>query len=244
MKSKFIERLNRTKNKSLEIYIKSSAEKHETVFSGVTFIDFIESNPIPIENILLLKGHYWGEKSWNKFELLEGRDQIARLKREDIYNYGDFCFVDYVDAPSIDQLSEEHIAELLYLAHMFKPLRSPFFKVLQNKFAYLAHDDGWYSKLYCRDSEVSISILLNKLRKLAETALGDGAPLLPDHLVREIYKLAEAGLFIEVDVSASKSRDIIIRLYEVGEYENMDDLLFVTSDNRPPASLEMRLADK
>ena len=213
------------KSETTTIYVKLSEERQEAVFSGIKFVDFIECTPISIENILLLKGDYSGEKCWRKLELLEGRDNVIKLMRENINNYGDFCFVDYADGISISQLSEEQIAELLYLAHMYKPLKSPFFEVLKNKFAYLAHDDGWYCKLYCEDREIAISILLNKLRKSIQEVLHDNGTLLPSGLTEEIYKLSTRGLLIKLDNEVTrKNKVVIINLYEVGEYENMDDL--------------------
>ena len=135
------------KDRMTDIYIRVSSERHEAVFSGLRFIDFINCATIPIDNILLLKSGYSSEKRCHNFELLEGQENISKLMLENIYHYGDFCFVDYAHASSVNKLNEKQIAELLYLAHMHKPLRSPFFEVLQNNFVYLAHDDGWYCKL-------------------------------------------------------------------------------------------------
>ena len=240
------------KCKSTRIYIKSSPERNETLFSGIEFIDFMECVP-PIANILLLKGNFWAEKSWRKFELVEGKNQIDKLMQENVRNYGDFCFVDYADIASINQVSDEQIAGLLYISHMFKPLKSPFFEVLQNKYAYLAHDDGWYCKLYCKDRQIPISIVMHKLQKQIENiekAFGDNALLLPENLGEVICKLSTSGLLIEFDISTRKSgisrkskvaETVILKLYEVGEYEDMDALFNNLEQIKPQASFGVQL---
>jgi hypothetical protein len=43
------------------------------------------------------------------------------------------------------------MTEILYLPHFGKSLITPFFNRINNNFVYLAHDDGWFCKLYCND---------------------------------------------------------------------------------------------
>ena len=234
------------KNKLTNIYIKISPEKQEAVFSGVGFVDFIECTPIPIENMLLMKSGYIWEKDYLGFEIAEGKkeiDNLAKSVRKDKFKHGDFSFVDYAKADSLHQLSDEQIAELLYLAHMTKPLKSPFFESLQNNFVYLSHDDDWYCKLYYKEWQIPISILLNKFRKIIQEALCDSALSLPDDLADRVNELAEKGLLIQVDASSRKRKAVTIKLYEVGEYENMDVLFNSLGDIMPPASHEVHLAN-
>jgi len=224
-----------------KLYIYKSLSNDETVLSGIRFCDFIEHSPIPINNILLLKGDCIGEKSWNRFELFEGHEQIAKLKQEDIYSHGDFSFVDYANTGSLHLLTDEQIAELLYFSHMRKPLRSPFFDALRNEFAYLAHDDGWYCKVYCKDKQVPISILLGKLRVVVQKIVGNDLYTLPAGLVESIYELSSKGLLIELESAPHKNKAIAIRLYVVGEYENMDILLNNSKQIRTSISYEEKI---
>jgi len=99
-----VKRASRTEQ-VVDIYV--HVEEHVTIFSGIKFIDFIECTPISIENMLLLKANYVGKKHFCKFELLEGMGDISELLSEDIYDYGDFCFVDYVDTKSVNQLGND-----------------------------------------------------------------------------------------------------------------------------------------
>jgi len=216
------------KDKNINIYAKLSSENNNAIFSGITFSDFIECAPIHIENILLLKSGYWGDKQCHNFEILEGRHNIAKLRSENIYQYGDFCFVDYASPTSVLQLTDDEIAELLYLAHLYKPLRSPFYETLQNYYTYLSHDDGWYSKLYCKDQHVLSSILINKILKEIKINSNYKMSSLPDALMEKIMKLFKRGVLIQLNIlKNNKAKDInimTVKLYEVGEYSNMDIL--------------------
>ena len=149
------------------LYVYADREKHVFINSGITFSEFVNGLSKPLENLLsispktdmisLVSDYARG------FEVFEGNKQIQALLSENIYELGDFCFVDFHKMDGIQQLSEEQIAELLYLGHLFRPLKSPFFPALQNRFAYLAHDDGFFCKLYCRDEQDFAHVLAVKI---------------------------------------------------------------------------------
>ena len=222
--------LSNVKAKNISMYAKISQEANEAVFSGITFADFIECESIQVENLLLLKSSYIGDKQCYNFQLLEGKDDIAKLALENIYHYGDFCFVDYANPESVRQLTGEQIAELLYMAHLFKPLKSPFLDTLQNNYVYLSHDDGWYCKLYGKEQQNFILILLGKLLKCLQKDFCNTVSSLPEKLVEKVAELSVHGLFIQLDIpkqrnkTTKKNKVALIRLYKVGEYKNMDDL--------------------
>lgn len=73
------------------------------------------------------------------------------LISDDVYNYGDFAWVDYKDENAIDNISPMELAELLYLSHMKTPLHTPFLKSLNNNYIYLAHDDDYWTKIYMKN---------------------------------------------------------------------------------------------
>jgi hypothetical protein len=159
-------------------------------------------------------------------ELFEGHKIIDQLAKEDVHEWGNFCFVDYVSPQKTNELSEAQIAELLYLGHMFKPLHSPFFEPLHNRFAYLAHDDGWYCKLYCREISDFIPVICGKIKAeikkhLLKKSVGEPSPNVEEHLLR----LATDGLLIDLDEVAQKGDSVTVKLYTVGEYSNMDEIL-------------------
>ena len=203
-----------------KIYIKISPEESKIVYSGIEFSEFIEFLPKPIENILLIEGDYWGNKQAHNFELLEGRE-IENLAKEDVYSFGNFSFVDYAHTAAVNGLSNQQVAELLYLAHAARPLSSPFFAPLENRFAYLAHDDGWYCKLYCRDLRDFTPVLLGKIMARAGIVAGICSDVISDKLI----SLAKTGMLIDLEEMVCAEGTITVELYTVGEYSNMDDVL-------------------
>jgi hypothetical protein len=104
--------------------------------------------------------------------------------------------------------------------------------------------------LYCKDRLFPVSILLHKLQKSLLQAYGDNMLRLPENLSEEIYKLATGGLLIELNIFAQKNRFLrknktaeatTIKLYEIGEYKNMDNLFNNLDRVKPQPSFELKL---
>lgn len=204
-----------------KIYVKASLETSEVVYTGIEFAEFIRYLPAPIENLMLLKGSFWGNRVEHHFELFEGQDSVSKLAKENIYSCGDFCFVDYSSVNAMSRLSEQQIAELLYMAHIGKPLTAPFFEQLQNRFAYLAHDDGWYCKLYCRDLNDFSSVLCGKIAKSIHMPL----PLAIKNAQEQLLQKAVEGFLVDLDEVSHEKQGIGIKMYTIGPYEDMDKVL-------------------
>ena len=208
-----------------KIYVKATREINEIVYTGIEFAEFIEYSPKSLDNLMIISGGSSAISFESKFdrglELFEGRKNVYKLAKEAVYGLGDLCFVDYASPGSTTGLSEEQIAELLYLGFMFKPLQSPFFEPLQNNFAYLAHDDGWYCKLYCRDMDDFGTVLCSKI--IAAAAIQNSCEILYCTKNR-ILQLAEQGLLIDLEELTQKSSHSI-NLYSIGAYSDMDAVL-------------------
>jgi hypothetical protein len=204
-----------------KIYVKATPERNEVVFSGIEFAEFINYLPSPVENLLLMKGDYRGNKREYNFELLEGKAFVEKLATEDIRSFGDFSFIDYQAAGAAASLNGQQVAEILYMAHLGKPLKSPFFEPLQNRFAYLAHDDGWYCKLYCRELNHFLSVVF------AKTVNGTGFPVpkTSSAALEELSRLSIYGILIDLDDRFAKKGTVETIIYTVGEYSDMDKVL-------------------
>jgi len=150
------------------------------------------------------------------FELFEGIGQIKKLSERNLYALGNFCFVDYNTQCKITDLSENQLAELLYLGHMFKPLVSPFFEQLQNRFVYLAHDDGYYCKLYCRELNDFIPVLVRKIADFRKPPL----PEVESSLGFQLLKQAANGVLIDLDESFRTETYTDVKLYSIGDYSD------------------------
>lgn len=127
------------------IYLNVDPSENRIVTYGIEFKEFIYALDRPLDNILMLSGYF----SEGEFEFTTNceyvpKETIPRIINEDVYRLGDFCWVDFEDIDGLRSLKPAEVAELLYLGHMKKPVTSAFFEKLQNRFAYLAHDDGCF----------------------------------------------------------------------------------------------------
>ncbi|AIS59274.1 hypothetical protein [Listeria ivanovii] len=131
------------------IYVHIDHVINNVATSGISFGDFLNGVGQPPENILLIK-HNIEDASYNAhtaFHYLEPND-LANIPKE---NFSPLCWIDFEDVELLNQLTPQEVAEMLYLAHTGRHLRSPFYYKLQNNFVYLTREDGRYNKIYYRN---------------------------------------------------------------------------------------------
>ena len=206
--------------KRTRIYVKANIEKNEIQYSGISFSEFVQYLTCPLENLVQLKGEYCGDSCICGFEVAEGTVSINKLSSECIYYWGEFCFVDCFDPLSILELSQQQIAELLYLAHAGQPLTSPFFECLHNRFVYLSHDDGWYGKLYCRNVNDFISVLSQKIASQLKNP-----PTIPNIIGTQLLQLAHSGIIIDLDDMCITCDEANLKIYTIGVDTDIDTIL-------------------
>jgi hypothetical protein len=131
------------------LYIFNDPKAKFILASGIEFK--VLENHLSGRGLFLLKHEYpdTGYDLQSRFEYLPSAD-IKELSKENIYGWGDFCWIDFLGSPPF-QLEKKTISELLYFAHTSEPLNASRFTELQNKFLCYIHDDGWYLKLYYND---------------------------------------------------------------------------------------------
>ena len=209
------------KHTKTKIYVKVSSERNEIVCSGIEFAEFIKYLPQPIENLIIITGGSNAISLETRFErgleVFDGYGLVKKLTKENVHTLGGFCFIDYAPLRKTSDLSEQQIAELLYLGHMFKPLHSPFFEELQNRFVYLAHDDGWYCKLYSKNLNDFICVLSRKIMDTIGEKFYNCSSAINDKLL----ELSESGILIDLGEILQQKGEVV-RIYTVGEYSNMD----------------------
>ena len=135
------------------IYVHLNTAHQYTVSYGVEFHEFVRSLPRELNNLVLLK-HGYNESGFNmhtRFEYVEAED-VSKLLKENIAEYGSFCWIDFEDTDGLNELDGQEIAELLYLGHSKDHLRRPFYSKLNNRFVYLSQDDEWFNKTYYRNT--------------------------------------------------------------------------------------------
>lgn len=134
------------------IYIHLNEQNQYVMTYGIEFAEFAQTLSDSINNLLLLK-HRFEHGDFNTHTMFDyvSRDKLGRLVEDDVYGYGDFCWIDFEEEEAVNELPGQTIAELLYLGHVKEHLKPPFYNYLSNRYVYLAHDDGWFNRTYYRD---------------------------------------------------------------------------------------------
>lgn len=201
-----------------DMYIQLDTTAQTVTLSGVSFAAFYTCAKTHIRNMLLLKSDYVGAHSCKNFELLCGHNEIeAFLANEDL-RFGDFCFVDFADGADPNALTPDQVAELLYAAHLWTPLRGVDFPPLRNSFIYLSHDDAHTLKLFYTNPAAARDVLLRLVQFPLLQSAGASMPTFSNATADTLMKLLRTGVLVHVVDRAH------IRLTEVGKTEDMDAL--------------------
>ena len=217
------------------LYMHMQASERFVLFNGLDFREFMYSVPYPLNSLLLLKHRFDGGE-YNLNVMLDSvpSEEIPRLIKEDVRAYGDFCWVDFEESAGLDELEARELAELLYLGHTKNHLHSPFYRKLNNQFAYLAQDDGWFNKIYFRSLSAYYKILgrLIPLKmehfKLERSWLGvkkkkELTPV-PVEVIKELAPILAEGMVISFSHAKITRTKIEIPIWVVGDYLNMDEM--------------------
>lgn len=92
---------------------------------GAEFSEFMEFISYKPENILLLKANFDGKYKDNICFEYADSENMEELLSDDLYSYGNSCWVDLENMRSLDLIKPVEVAELLYCAHLYNPLNSP-----------------------------------------------------------------------------------------------------------------------
>ncbi len=216
-------------NKQGCIYINITGNVAEC--SGIGLEAFIKYSGLKIENIMLLKSEDMGNAVAKNFELLNGRQCVDRFVKNRSYEYGTLCFTDYSDMKDIERIKDEEISELLFIAHMFRPLHSPFIEAIGNSFIYISHDDDFYCKLYWKEQEYFIrDILENTIRNDISALLNIDLPVIDNDITDQLVETTANGLFIDFSEAAVDGGMIKIPIRIIGGIDNYNDMRRVSEN--------------
>ena len=201
-----------------DLYIRLDTTAQAVTLGGASFAAFYACAKPYICNMLLLKSDYVGAHCCKNFELLCGHDEIETFLASGDLRFGDFCFVDFADGADPDALTPEQVAELLYVAHLWTPLRGVDFPPLQNAFIYLSHDDAHTLNLFYTNPAAVRDVLLGLVQ--FSFLQSGGAPMsaFPVPTADALMELLHAGVLVRAIGGAH------IRLLQVGKMEDMDEL--------------------
>lgn len=199
-------------------------EKNEVFSCGATFLDFMKFIGDKPENILLLKSLF-GDGQWNDEIRLDyvDSDNMINLINDDVYSYGDFCWVDYKDFSKIENISKMELAELLYLGHMFQPLYEANMKWLDNKYVYTAHDDDFYSRVFMEDINEYKSVIHGKILDALKGRKKHIEPL-PEDLIDYIFEHSQDGILFDFEGISFYDGKTYLDIYKLGKNYNYDEI--------------------
>ncbi|WP_456272685.1 hypothetical protein [Bacillus sp. AK031] len=220
------------------IYIHQNEAQKYVMSYGLEFRDFSQNLPQPLNHLLMIE-HQFDHGSFNMNTLMEytDKEEVNKLAADNIHGYGDFCWVDFEEVDGLDQLSGQEIAEILYMGHTKQSLNSPFYSKLNNRFVYLAHDDGWFNKTYYRHTDDFYSMLGKTIsgklvqqkgdKPLKRLLPGQKITSLPPIRKEVMYSLKEKikeGLAISIQAAVKGRTTIKIPLWVMGDYMHMDTM--------------------
>ncbi|MBM7569259.1 hypothetical protein [Paenibacillus sacheonensis] len=204
------------------IYVNGREFDNHCFYSyGFEFYEFMSCVQPRPENLILLKHNFDGAE-WNphtRFDYVTAQG-IKDLIDDNVYGYGDFCWVDFEKEEDLEHLSAQQIAELLYFSHLAKPLHD----IPKARFAYYAHDDGWFNKLYVKKLEdfeelLSRAIVL-KLRKMTRRSMVE----IPNEIAKVLMESTKEGLLIDLSRMKKSKTEIQIPITAVGHFTDMDNV--------------------
>jgi hypothetical protein len=203
-------------------YIHLFDEEHRGLhIQGLIFKDFfrIAKDALADRSLLLLQ-HQYEMAIFNPISrfFYITPEQLPELLEDDIFAYGAFSWLDLKDQNALGQVTDEEIAEILYLAHISEPLRTPHFPSLGNRFAYLSFQDGQFLRLYADSEQITRSILSGIL----QISAGKNAPPPPSELTDWFVTQAKRGIWLDVSQALfgleTPAQTSAIGYCEIGEW--------------------------
>lgn len=148
------------------IYIHMNETNHFVIFSGLTMQDFVQCTE-PLQHLVLLK-HNYENCSFNIHTQLEFvlDEDIPSFTKEFMDKPTDLRWIDFKDENKLNLLTPQEQAELLYIGHKKEPVRSAFNKHLQNRFVYFSNKDENMTKIYFREMNESLALVVNILNQV------------------------------------------------------------------------------
>lgn len=188
------------------IYVYIDTVTNYVISKGLSVSPFYQSLPkVPTNLLLLDKDATQGEyENHTGFRVVKGTNAVQQFFETQIACQGQKLeWIDFKEIELLKQLSPQEIAELLYIAHAHKPLRSPFYYKLQNDFIYLTHLDGRLNKTYYRQLPIFYESLNRQLTTDFLSALNQKRKVfqrkktidsLNKHLMKELIPDLKNGL--------------------------------------------------
>jgi len=145
--------------------------------------------------------------------------EMEKFTDSDVYDFGDFCWVDFPDSASLDNVTDNELAELLFFRHMCRPLTSYTIPSLQNRYAYWGHDDGWFTRVYMERPEEYKQVIEYKILKELKGRKRSIEPI-PTEIMNVLFVMFQGGAVLDFEGSTASG----VRVYAMGNVSDMDSI--------------------
>lgn len=216
------------------IFVQINQNEHYALTSGVYFSEFIHTFSQEIQNMLLIR-HQFADGHFNlktKFDYVD-QENKEKLFADDVYNYTDFCWLDFEEEEHLNLLSNKDIAELLFLGHMKTHLQLPFYSPLSNRFAYISYEDGFLNKVYYRNwidfyRVLGTSLHLKVNQQMSKSLLGrwtkKTVPNIEARVLERFLSYMKEGLVFSLE-KTNRTRNLIeIPVWIMNESSDMNSI--------------------
>jgi len=132
-------------------YMKQDRELQRFTLHGVTLSDVAEALSLARPMIICrtdVKG--MRQSTRTRFRYIEAHE-LATFSSRYLNNQTTFTAIDFPDYHVLESLSDHEIAEILFLSHMERGLKTPFLHSIQNEIAFFNEANDRHSSLYIRD---------------------------------------------------------------------------------------------
>ncbi|NBI28432.1 peptide ABC transporter permease [Chengkuizengella marina] len=208
------------------VYLFSNVKEKCIHSTGIDFNEYVNSMCQDLNHILLLSSQYEGNDYHNGLRMdYVRKEDLDNLLKEDVYKFGEFSWIDFEELNSLDLLNPQDVSNILYLDHMKEPINTPFFETLNNKYVYLAHDDGWFNKCYVKEQNSYERLISNLIPLKLKEIHRKKTSMIRKEVGEYLFKLSTEGLLIDFKEASTSVRDFKLPVYIIGENYNFDNLI-------------------
>ncbi|WP_165444490.1 hypothetical protein [Lactiplantibacillus mudanjiangensis] len=204
-------------------YIYANLEKIDNlVFAyGIDQSDFVHGIKRLPDNLVSLVGLDDEQHAVNAHTGLNVINDENDIRRFLLQSHpGQVKWMDYDEVGDLDFLTATEIAELLYLGHMNRPIRSPFNYKLRNHYVFLEQRNGgikfyfYYISAFTHILNAAIirhTLAAYRSRRMFMRSIR--VPRVPEKILKQLVQLMPDGLFIYFDQSMVRQRQLLVPVH-------------------------------
>lgn len=223
------------------IYVNYDEDLKKVISYGIEFREFMQSLSNRPQNMLVLQGHFGSEFNFTTNCEYCISDDMDEFIKEDVYSYGNFSWIDFESVEGLEALTPQEVAELFYISKMWKPVNSTYFKKLNNRFVYNAHDDGWINHIFYNDildfQEILEEVIIYKIKGIYNIELD----IVGTNILSRLCELSKIGIAIDLlGLCVEDDNSIVIPIYQIGKFDDMDKMYDLIRESEVEIKLELR----